>query len=1579
MTVKLMSVLRAWLKFLRSAGPWNDEGNWGRNPFQPMSAHQQTPLHAQPADDHAGLRVQPAFLNPSPPITSSAAPAAASLPDRHLLPQTLPHPRHASQLSNAAACAGYLGAQQEEACQGPQSNSDPGPTVMVRRSAGGISLGSASSDRLSGGWTDAANGLTSASGSPSTSEWEAVPSAIELLDDGAVSEGSAYDRFAEAEAIGLPPYLVNRSLSPVWAEMLLDAELQGTAVMSLPGPEHNHELPRECTKALGVQMTRTEPALDDSTQLHVAAPSTPSLETYLPSQLTGFQGSGCCPSQSTASISSRVNADGTLQAACHPSWGGDPDAIVSSDSDAALAITSDEDASYHVYHTACGSFSPGFSCGVSRASASSQVASQAADRDLVRCPPEPQAPAHSGANVICSQPGSLSSEELPSESGMLSCTAPSAPALGTACANRDFVPESEPTQAHVPSAPPLGTLHATWVHAHDPVHADAGFSQLLPAQSGDPWTYSHGPDVTDVPLPSAFSIDTASSAWCPEGDPGHFRIRVPSVYSEGPAVHSEGLPESQRIFQELQELLGRTHDLPWASYVYLGSEPRPNLARVYYWDDPAGINADADAAPPDLLQSPIAASFLGVPTIPNDDHAEVQRSASAVHQEGSEANGEAEQEIVAGVQGHKQAWLSASAEAAPAPTQDLSADDIHHHPAAPTLPAGPAPHLELHAPFAYWPPSDTSPPQAPAVQQTQEGLPSQGPLEGAMSVQSAAADTAQVYRDNEWGVPAPCAEAPPAGQEQAASEGGWSSEWAAGWGAKWGQHWPGTDTSPLQRQACSTIEWGPFEGHQASQEPLDHSPTVPASMRMKTRHEPSPEASRSSQAAEVGPMEAATGFGRLGAHQPNQMQAPVAEGHPRDPWSLAGGPSPPITFGQGTAQPASPRQSAQMPTNFNNSSDPMPACFAMPHVPGKSAHFCGPWSPSQGQIIRTSVGLSSLADGAGQACFQDEVSEGCMHQLQLAMDLAYDSLRTLHLKYDSFPMWYLASCTDYFTANRARKALSEFEKLLDVASIPEQYLIMELRTVPYGAAISYVVNTSLGFEWMERIHSWVRDCRTCCLQALQAMSVHICNQDPARPWRVGFDFDSPQMLPAGMQWSEAIYGAMWEQAAACPRSESSLPSCSESASQTHASPLQHAADEWALGSTNQAMLLATNEDSSHAPEPPAKHPSKHASLEDGEEDVRVCAQNLADQLLRESSNQKPLGVCLPMPPAPQRPEEVPEPGQGCLGGSAHGCWAQEYGVHAAVHGFQDAASHASFDGWSPSHSPEPWTQQYASHAAAHGFQDAASHASIDGWSPYHGPETWTQQYASRAAAHGLQDAASNKDSGCWSPAHSSSHCSLNSFHDACQHQGSQPADQPCPGHTNRPALTPDNYKLINRCRAFENGSIVRQAAWKQGICYMQQVPDVHVQSVRRQPTAGYIFTAGGQAFPMVQVLISAPNFAHSEDGDYLTPPHLRMYPCIDAGKTSFAPLHQGLFLLDLCSAKTWITQDVAAKLGLTNAPLFPHDTSEISLEVELDGQLIAVNVCPEHVCMLGQDFLALRRQQVVVDYASGLIALLDVE
>ena len=65
----------------------------------------------------------------------------------------------------------------------------------------------------------------------------------------------------------------------------------------------------------------------------------------------------------------------------------------------------------------------------------------------------------------------------------------------------------------------------------------------------------------------------------------------------------------------------------------------------------------------------------------------------------------------------------------------------------------------------------------------------------------------------------------------------------------------------------------------------------------------------------------------------------------------------------------------------------------------------------------------------------------------------------------------------------------------------------------------------------------------------------------------------------------------------------------------------------------------------------------------------------------------------------------------------------------------------------------------------------------------------------------------------------------------------------------------------------------------------------------------------------MQVFVGAPNFAHNEQGEYLTPPGRRDYPRLRTdGSQESAPIYRGLFLLDACSTHSWVTQDVIKTL-----------------------------------------------------------------
>ncbi|KAK9828145.1 hypothetical protein WJX74_000714 [Apatococcus lobatus] len=1499
----------------KAAGSSRNEVSWGRNPFQPRSAHQQPLLLAdtpdQPPASHADLGTHPVVSSPSSPVRlvnppATASPCAGQLPDPTIHQRSLMNPA-----SNAAAwLATDPHAEEPYSASCGNGSSKSGCTVIVQRGDQPPSVRSASSDRLSGQWTDAANGLTSASGSPSTSDWEAVPLGDELLEDGVGSEGSADDRFAEAEAMGLPGYLVNKRLCPkpthkAVADQTADKDsvadnfFQGTAAVSLQAPPHLQQQPGqhaglgvqmagmspalEATtqlhdaaahsgsgsprfiNELGMQMARTAPALEDSTQLPTATPAAPLLETQLLFELG--RSSKPSTSESSTSQSSASTSSSTHAGVCtlppgsvHASpWQPDHHFLERevremfqvdslSNSDATLAPNSDQDdgCEYRAYYTAHESFSAGSCMGALSTCSSGQVASQAGHDEVAYPQDDPSAQACSSTADFCSQLNSSSFGGHPSRGDTTSCTAPSAPVLQAVGAFWDPLPESETSSVlEAPSAPSLDTTCATWANSHNPEHSEATFSHGFIGSCGDTWAYTHDPDMEDIPLPPALSIDTASSARTCEEDPHHFRISVPSTYSEEPSIHSEegteasqldaalslpgdsaqslkAVPESQRIFLEVQQLLGRTHDLPWASYGYHSSES--NMARFNGCNDPAGVNGTADDVPHGLLQPSIAAGLEANATSPEWKH--------------------------------------------------LSRAD----------------HIAMSC---Y-------------------------EMQGVASA------------DAQW----------------------------RGWGAKWGQHWPASGASPhpLQDHACNESEWGPYEGYQASQE------------------------------------------GHLASHELID-QNPV-------PW----GPCPSITFGQGFLQAADLRSAP-----LHHPTHPLPAFSTELDAPNRGPAFCGPRT-SCDECADTC--LFPLADEARQACYNCELSEGCMQQLQLAMDLSYDSLRTTFQKYVNFPMWYLASCRDYFVANKARKALSEFEKLLDVASIPEQHLIMEMRTVPYGAALGYVIDACAKFEHMMRIHSWVETCRVRCIEALRAISVHTGGQDRSSACNVMFDFSSLKMLPAGMQWSEATYTAMWQQAAAYPRSDSS----SSSEADLTSSPPQQVSNDGRYDAHGPNASLSSN---------------AHASAQD-QADVKCWTHTQ--------------GHCPPASFGFQSPSRGSVPEESCSHRVVHGSWAESYGAHAAAHGLQPAASHAGFGSWSPSQvSSHSRAQAHAVHAAALGFPGAASHASCGSWSSaqpschgfFHehaaqaaahhcftnaaGCESSNGQSAStspfdcvaqeqaiHAAAHGFHDATGCKHSEGWSTSQSSrshgpwqSHINSTPVHSlayqdqetqqlehshsnssleqtsTCQDQTFHPADQLRPEHIHGQTARSKIDVTNDMYGVFRNGFVVRQAAWQQGMYYMRQVPDMYVQSVRRQPTQGQIYTAWGKAFLMVQVLISAPNFSHFEDRDYLTHADLRKYPQMEAGKTKFAPLHQGLFMLDTCSAQTWITQEVAEMLGLSDMLQVPQETSERCVEVELNGQLMAVKICSEglheHVCVLGQDFLALQRQELVVNYACGSISMLDVE
>ncbi len=191
---------------------------------------------------------------------------------------------------------------------------------------------------------------------------------------------------------------------------------------------------------------------------------------------------------------------------------------------------------------------------------------------------------------------------------------------------------------------------------------------------------------------------------------------------------------------------------------------------------------------------------------------------------------------------------------------------------------------------------------------------------------------------------------------------------------------------------------------------------------------------------------------------------------------------------------------------------------------------------------------------------------------------------------------------------------------------------------------------------------------------------------------------------------------------------------------------------------------------------------------------------------------------------------------------------------------------------------------------------------------------------------------------------------------------------------------------------FRDQTVVRRAAYLQGFNYMARAAHQFMPVERQWIRAGKVFRWGDRSFPMVSMLISAPNSPEARQAAWGGPASagpagpLRYPKTFQAppGDRRFQPVYQGLLLLDTCSAGTWITAEVAMRLGLRDAMVSGQGWSAGKVEVELDGQLLAVNIslpggpC-EHVCVLGQDFLTLHRKELLVNYSEDVVSMRDVE
>ncbi|KAK9834342.1 hypothetical protein WJX84_009621 [Apatococcus fuscideae] len=153
-------------------------------------------------------------------------------------------------------------------------------------------------------------------------------------------------------------------------------------------------------------------------------------------------------------------------------------------------------------------------------------------------------------------------------------------------------------------------------------------------------------------------------------------------------------------------------------------------------------------------------------------------------------------------------------------------------------------------------------------------------------------------------------------------------------------------------------------------------------------------------------------------------------------------------------------------------------------------------------------------------------------EVQLAMELSYDATRPLSDKLLHFPMWYLASCSDYFLANKAHKALVEFEKLSSVTSHPTQTVLSRLRSVRLMDAQLHVTASYHHDELKTAlvVHHWARSCLGRSIDALAAIKEHVLRLPQHTEWRVLYDFEMAAVLPAGLQWSPSIHEDMWKDA-----------------------------------------------------------------------------------------------------------------------------------------------------------------------------------------------------------------------------------------------------------------------------------------------------------------------------------------------------------------------------------------------------------------------------------------------------------------
>ncbi len=929
--------------------------------------------------------------------TRSQAPKAGTLQHRpaEALSTSPTFPRHSSPPTFPASpptWGNWLSAIGSELA----TQDNPSPIHPVGSEQAEILLPACAPDQNgTGSWSDAANYLTSASNTPSSSEWEAVACPHELLDDGVITDGSADDRFAEAEAHGVPAYLAIRTFT-----MPRRSPSLTTASSLVPLRENSSmaDVPSTIHPPWG--MARKRPNLPHLDDINIPAPEDVSL-------LPGFSAPAW---QGSPGICNR--------AACQDSCWAPRQVSHSSDDD-----------------------TPTFTAESS---------------------PSPATPDSSSGCASEQGQGLIPIEEIAKDF------------MEALTANFDGSPHaSNPPAASripVPAAPVLRNIYSkvpsgSWPEKHtDTGHAD--LQRVLGQGEDAPWAcYVPAAAAASGADPALHSQEAGLTG--PGTGPSNMLLSLlqRSQAPTWPGIPPDGLPGVSAA--QAAAIDAAFHQQPNGGATQLPGEGS-------WWPNEVVMGAAASQES-DKVSFPQGAS---------KGFADEAARAEGFSQEPSQGCGE----DIAPEGGEESVWGPDEVAKAAADLGWRAAT----YTVAPTLPSAPTWNLM---------PENPSPDDCGDCTQHHAEVPAASLCQIHQAQQRQ--DSLNLLRQPMWETRFPGNVTKGTGAAHARSAASSQPRTSAHeWGAQWRQHWPlGGVPAPT---------------------PVMQTPPVGNSA-------PAPIGGicQGSREGARGPWTQSEGAAQphaFGSIQPvptlPRHHAPTETGHVRDPWSNAGGPSPPIHSERDKAPQCDLQDPpGQAPTRA-------PTCRGTPSAEPASV-LCTPF-PTPGSVMPpcfewpTSLGPPGPESEPGSD----------IQQVQLAMELSYDATRPLSDKLLHFPMWYLASCSDYFLANKAHKALVEFEKLSSVTSHPTQTVLSRLRSVRLMDAQLHVTASYHHDELKTAlvVHHWARSCLGRSIDALAAIKEHVLRLPQHTEWRVLYDFEMAAVLPAGLQWSPSIHEDMWKDA-----------------------------------------------------------------------------------------------------------------------------------------------------------------------------------------------------------------------------------------------------------------------------------------------------------------------------------------------------------------------------------------------------------------------------------------------------------------